>query len=954
MWRMFLRCENLKTINVENFNTERVINMGLMFAQCLSLKSLDLSSFKNKSASTREMFSGCPLLTKIYANDEFLPYDSFNMFFDCFNLEGSQGTIYDPAHVDGSYAHIDGGDSSPGYFSDKNPNSQFEHKVQPYAALSNDNKVLTFYYDNKRIDRDGMCFSKTTTDHLPWGQVKSSILEIIFDKSFSDVNGITNISYWFYSCWNLLKIAGLEYFNSSALTQMTWTFSGCEKMKQFDLSDLNTSNVVDMTGMFSGCNILERIYVDDKWSTGKVTASNYMFYGCEKLVGGKGTVYSADHIDHHYACIDGGSSSPGYLTHINDDSNFEGTTEPTTFTFQTTEGVQMTFVITNEEPKTCAVYSQTIASGTTGTVTIPETANGYSVTGIGKNAFKGCASVTSITIPATIKEIGDSAFFGCSALSEVHSLVLEPFAISDNVFMASDGVFTSATLHVPAGTKAKYETTAGWKQFKSIVENGTTPGDDIDPSKGWLTLVDKKLKRLNSAKGEWMMFQSNGYLVKGEEGREYNSLSDAHIDPNDPSVLFFDFNPGTYKKVAFRSDGAVKMLDEKHLSEMVPEGTYTIADGTDCYDHIGDNTFRVKTDEGVLMRFKVIDEENNTCQVFTISEQGERMGWAWTTSISDQTTGIVTIPSVANSYTVTEIGEYAFWPCSQVTTFIVPETVTTIGKEAFRGCTSIADFYIYATTVPSTDRIFEYVENNLTKGYATIPSATLHVPAGTKEAYAAVEPWSAFGKIVVIGEEEADVVTVDEVMYVIGDDGTAALTGLQSGLSGEVVIPEVITVDGNTYPVTEIAAGAFRDCQQMTSVVIPAGVTVIGEGAFAGCSGLMVIICNNPVPADLGQANARMLGGTKTGMSGVPSQFEGVDVSACVLYVPEGSVDLYRNTPGWSCFLKVEAFSPDGIATTMYKADTPTPWHMLNGSRMASKPTHKGIYIHHGRKYVIK
>ena len=631
-----------------------------------------------------------------------------------------------------------------------------------------------------------------------------------------------------------------------------------------------------------------------------------------------------------------------------------GDEEPATFTFQTTEGVEMTFVITNEEPKTCAVYSQTIASGTTGTVTIPETANGYSVTGIGKNAFKGCASVTSITIPATIKEIGDSAFFGCTALTEVHSLVLEPFAISDNVFMVSDGVFTSATLHVPAGTKAKYETTAGWKQFKSVVENGTAPGDDIDPSKGWLTLVDKKLKRLNSAKGEWMMFQSNGYLVKGEEGREYNSLSDAHIDPNDPSVLLFDFNPGTYKKVAFRSDGAVKMLDEKHLSEMVPEGTYTIADGTDCYDHIGDNTFRAKTDEGVLMRFKVTDEENNTCQVFTISEQGERMGWAWATSISDQTTGTVTIPSVANGYTVTEIGEYAFWPCSQVTTFIVPETVTTIGKEAFRGCTSIADFYIYATTVPSTDRIFEYKENNLSKGYATIPSATLHVPAGTKEDYAAVEPWSAFGMIVVIGEEETDVVIVDELMYLIGNDGTAALTGLKSGLSGEVIIPEVIIVDGNTYPVTEIAAGAFKDCDQMTSIVIPASVTVIGASAFAGCSGLKDIYCNNPIPADLGLANTRSLGGTATDIGNVPSQFEGVDVSACVLHVPEGSVDLYRTTLGWSCFKNLEAMNIEGVVCIKINDPTSASWYMLNGSRIMAKPTHKGIYIHTGKKYIVR
>lgn len=53
-------------------------------------------------------------------------------------------------------------------------------------------------------------------------------------------------------------------------------------------------------------------------------------------------------------------------------------------------------------------------------------------------------------------------------------MIEQPFAIEDNVFMSFVGEgnlqFTSATLYIPAGTKALYESCDGWRNFKSIVE----------------------------------------------------------------------------------------------------------------------------------------------------------------------------------------------------------------------------------------------------------------------------------------------------------------------------------------------------------------------------------------------------------------------------------------------------------------------------------------------------
>lgn len=57
--------------------------------------------------------------------------------------------------------------------------------------------------------------------------------------------------------------------------------------------------------------------------------------------------------------------------------------------------------------------------GEGGEVVIPEQIGGKTVVGIGDGAFKGCAGLTSVTIPGCVEDIGDEAFYNCSALRSV-------------------------------------------------------------------------------------------------------------------------------------------------------------------------------------------------------------------------------------------------------------------------------------------------------------------------------------------------------------------------------------------------------------------------------------------------------------------------------------------------------------------------------------------------------
>ena len=83
---------------------------------------------------------------------------------------------------------------------------------------------------------------------------------------------------------------------------------------------------------------------------------------------------------------------------------------------------------------------------------------------------------------------------------------------------------------------------------------------------------------------------------------------------------------------------------------------------------------------------------------------------------------------------------------------------------------------------------------------------------------------------------QAQTAIVDGINYSLNADAkTAGVT--KSNVTGDIVIPEKITVDGVEYSVTSIGYEAFKDCKALTSVAMPS-VTSIGSQAFAKCKAL--------------------------------------------------------------------------------------------------------------------
>lgn len=102
----------------------------------------------------------------------------------------------------------------------------------------------------------------------------------------------------------------------------------------------------------------------------------------------------------------------------------------------------------------------------------------------------------------------------------------------------------------------------------------------------------------------------------------------------------------------------------------------------------------------------------------------------------------VTIPN-----SVTLIATFAFAYCDNLNSVTIGNSVDSIGDGAFGICPNLKDVYCYADSVPTGKYAF----------YRSSLNATLHVPAASVEAYKETYPWSGFGSIVALTDEETAV-----------------------------------------------------------------------------------------------------------------------------------------------------------------------------------------------------
>ena len=185
---------------------------------------------------------------------------------------------------------------------------------------------------------------------------------------------------------------------------------------------------------------------------------------------------------------------------------------------------------------------------------------------------------------------------------------------------------------------------------------------------------------------------------------------------------------------------------------------------------------------------------------------------------------------------------------------------------------------------------------------------------------------------------------------------TVAITD-DKEVSGKFEIPETVIYYDKTFIVTEIAEGAFENNKNLTEVVIPSTISGIGEKAFKGCVNLQSITVFNTTPINLYDTGTRGEGTRGDGSS----IFDGVNKTLCILYVPDESVELYKQALVWREFQHIVPLStiPTGISGVTKAEDEPFDIYNLQGQKVKSKATSlegltRGIYIINGKKVAVK
>jgi len=246
MYMIFFNCNSLTSLDVSNFNTSSVTNMAAMFYDCRSLISLNISGFDTSNVTNmRYMFANCNSLTSLDLRN----FDTSNvtdmnwMFYCCSSLISLNISNFDTSNV-----------------------TDMEQM---------------FYCCSSLISLDVSSFNTSNVTKMRYMFSNCSSLTSL-DLSNFDTSGVTNMERLFYYCSSLISL-NISNFDTSNVTNMSDIFLNCSSLTSLDVSNFDTSNVKNMSYMFAGCTGLTNLNINN-FDTSKVTNMSYMFYKCSSLI----------------------------------------------------------------------------------------------------------------------------------------------------------------------------------------------------------------------------------------------------------------------------------------------------------------------------------------------------------------------------------------------------------------------------------------------------------------------------------------------------------------------------------------------------------------------------------------------------------------------------------------------------------------------------------------------
>ena len=506
-------------------------------------------------------------------------------------------------------------------------------------------------------------------------------------------------------------------------------------------------------------------------------------------------------------------------------------------------------------------------------------AEATSLQSIGYEAFSTCTSLTDVSLPASVQTLGDSVFISCSSI-ESFTLPKESAltAISGYAFRDCTALHTvviEADI-LSIGQQAFRRCTA--LATLTLPASLTTVGDLAFDS----TLNIRVLKAPTVALSAMSLPILQSLTVNAGTSLSTTAMNDATC----LEQVFFECDITSIGSAVFK--GCIALKEISLPATLVSLGSTAFKGCT--------SLVTINLPEGLQSIGSECFMECTSLQSIEIPATIT----SWATSAFYSCSSLATV-TFAEGFAHTELPAYTFKNCVALDGIILPASITTIGKDALRNCTSLTAITIpdavtsiganlltgntalVEMTLPFVGANFGGTTNthigylfgasSYSANVSTVPASltkltvtqqcvfgatdfsgielelVLHHIWGSEWVYDAVSHWHPCARPGCTAASEAKTHGYNKDNVCTGCSYSINLSNLKlqfdaatssytvTGYTGsptDIVIPAVY----NGYPITAIAASAFKSCTTLTSVSIGSNVNTIGKDAFEDCTAL--------------------------------------------------------------------------------------------------------------------
>lgn len=322
---------------------------------------------------------------------------------------------------------------------------------------------------------------------------------------------------------------------------------------------------------------------------------------------------------------------------------------------------------------------------------------------IGEDAFSFCP-IETITLPASVESISERAFYRCSKLREIQ------VEDGNKKYSAVDGVLFEFD-SVEPGAEATPDKITCYPAAKVVMEY-TIP-DGIRTIGSYAFIYATKLEKVTLPNGvktiapyafaysavKEIYLPSSLTSIEERAFYECNNLSTSgeNNQIERTGTVHFDGNPRQWNalSLAIRPDNQWLTNANIELSDNTQEKIVASGEcgerGSNAIWSLNDKGAFVVSGEGAMMNYR--SETDIPWVSYVNAEAGEE---AAAQDLRDQIKSVTIEGELVEDGVlirtgITNVGDYAFHSCENLTTVTIPSTVKTIGEYAFSACAKLAE-----------------------------------------------------------------------------------------------------------------------------------------------------------------------------------------------------------------------------------------------------------------------